>query len=160
MNGDDFILYEEDMEAIQQELARLLAEAQATCVLLVHGSGQLVAQSGFTRDLDTTSLAALTAGAFASTKEIARLIDEPEFSVLFHEGSHTSMHLSLVGTHASLVTIFDKRTSLGLVRLCAAQTAERLNHVFARAAERELKGQHKVVGLPAGELFGQRPSEA
>jgi len=155
VNGDDFVLYEEDVEGIQQELARFLSEAQANCALLVHRSGQLVAQSGFTRRLDTTSLAALAAGAFASTEEIARLLGEPEFNVLFHEGTNANIHLCLVGEQAIMVTIFDQRTTLGLVRLCAAETGQRLHQVFARALQRDLSSERAVVGLPTGDLFRQ-----
>lgn len=156
MNGDGFVLYEEDAATIQEELGRFLSAAHATCVLLVHGSGQLVAERGFTRNLDTSSLAALAAGAFASTKEIARLIGEPEFSVLFHEGDNAKIHLSVVGPDAIMVTIFDNRTTLGMVRLCASEAAERLDRVFAQAGQREVSGEQAITGLPTGELFQEQ----
>lgn len=144
MQGDDFVLYEEDMQAIQAELGRFLAESEATCALLVHKSGQLVAKRGFTQRLDTTSLAALAAGAFASTKEIARLVGEPEFSVLFHQGQHEHIHVSLVGDHAIMVVLFDDRTTIGMVRLFAAECAPRLSTIFEAAAVREVAGEEPV----------------
>ncbi|NIR01477.1 MAG: roadblock/LC7 domain-containing protein, partial [Gemmatimonadales bacterium] len=65
----------------------MLDGSNAVCVLLINiHDGSLVASRGSTDPLDTTSLAALAAGAFASTREIARLVGEPEFTVLFHQG--------------------------------------------------------------------------
>ena len=154
MNGDDFVIYEEDMEAIQEELGHFLRESEATCALLVHKSGQLVAKRGFTQRLDTTSLAALAAGAFASTKEIARLIGEPEFSVLFHEGKHEHIHVSLAGEHAIMVTLFDDRTTIGMIRLFAAETSPRLDAIFQRAAQRHVADSDALAGLGEGDLFG------
>ncbi|MFQ6096936.1 MAG: roadblock/LC7 domain-containing protein [Armatimonadota bacterium] len=144
MTGDDFVLYEEDMHSIQEELGRFLAESEATCALLVHKSGQLVAKRGFTQRLDTTSLAALAAGAFASTKEIARLVGEPEFSVLFHQGQHEHIHVSLVGQHAIMVVLFDDRTTIGMVRLFASECAPRLSNIFQLAAERDVSSEQPV----------------
>ena len=160
MNGDDFVLYEEDMEAIQEELGQFLRESEATCALLVHKSGQLVAKRGFTQRLDTTSLAALAAGAFASTKEIARLIGEPEFSVLFHEGKHEHIHVSLAGEHAIMVTLFDDRTTIGMIRLFAAETAPRLDATFRRAAQRQVAGADAVAGLGDRDVFGSSANRA
>ncbi len=154
MNGDDFVIYEEDMEAIQEELGHFLREAEATCALLVHKSGQLVAKRGFTQRLDTTSLAALAAGAFASTKEIARLIGEPEFSVLFHEGRHEHIHVSLAGEHAIMVTLFDDRTTIGMIRLFASETSPRLDAIFRSAAQRQVGGADAVASLGEEDVFG------
>ncbi|MGD8237302.1 MAG: roadblock/LC7 domain-containing protein [Armatimonadota bacterium] len=160
MNGDDFVIYEEDMEAIQEELGHYLRESEATCALLVHKSGQLVARRGFTQRLDTTSLAALAAGAFASTKEIARLIGEPEFSVLFHEGRHEHIHVSLAGEHAIMVTLFDDRTTIGMIRLFAAETTPRLDAIFHRASQRQVSGSDAVSGLGEEDVFGSGSGEA
>ena len=72
----------------------------------------------------------LLAGSFASTKEISRLVGEPEFSVLFHQGKKDHIHMSLVGERSILVVIFDERTTIGMVRLYARETAAELGKVF------------------------------
>jgi len=159
LSGDDFVIYEDDMEAIQEEFGQFLRESEATCALLVHKSGQLVAKRGFTQRLDTTALAALAAGAFASTKEIARLIGEPEFSVLFHEGKHEHIHVSLAGEHAIMVTLFDDRTTIGMIRLFAAETAPRLDAIFRRAAQRQVAGAGIVPDLGDRDVFANAAGE-
>ncbi|MFQ6032892.1 MAG: roadblock/LC7 domain-containing protein, partial [Candidatus Zixiibacteriota bacterium] len=82
MGQDYLVIYEEEIEKIEKSLNRLIKNSQAKCALLVDKDGHLITRRGFTHSLDTTALAALLAGSFASTKEIARLVGEPEFSVL------------------------------------------------------------------------------
>ena len=154
MSSDNLVIFEEDVSAMDRELARFLDESGSDCALLVHRDGQLVAKRGHTQRLDTTALAALAAGAFASTREIARLVGEPEFSVLFHQGVEEHIHVSLIADHMMLVAIFDDRTTIGMVRLYASEAAPRLREVANRMQARGFSGPG---GLPArapeGSLF-------
>jgi len=60
-------MFEEEFKQITAIIDRLLKDANAKLVFLVDKDGQLIASSGDTRDLDTTSLASLTAGNIAAT---------------------------------------------------------------------------------------------
>ncbi len=131
MRQDDLVIYEEQIEQIEKTLRRLIKDAQAKCVLLVDKDGHLITRQGFTQSLDTTALAALLAGSFASTREIARLVGEPEFSVLFHQGKKDHIHISLVGERTILAVIFDDRTTIGMVRLYAKEVSENLNQILS-----------------------------
>ena len=135
MADDSLIIYEEEITQIEALISKMLQSAEAKCALLVDKDGHLITRQGFTHSLDTTALAALLAGSFASTKEIARLVGEPEFSVLFHQGKKDHIHLSLVGERSILVVVFDDRTTIGMVRLCAKETAVELTKVFSRIAD-------------------------
>lgn len=126
MSFQDTVIGEQEYAAINDCLRGYLRESQAKCVILVDRDGQMLARQGFTQDLDTVSLAALTAGAIASTQEIARLLGEPEFSVLFHQGQHDHIHFSLVGSRAIMMSVFDERTTIGLIRLVASKTVDLL----------------------------------
>ena len=81
-------------------------------------------------NLDTTSLASLTAGNIAATGGIAKLLKENEFATQFHEGEKANIHIQLVGNRVILVVIFDSKSSLGLVRLRVRRASEELNHIF------------------------------
>lgn len=131
MGDDNLIIYEEEIEKIDSILARMLKGAEAKCALLVDKDGHLITRQGFTHSLDTTALAALLAGSFASTKEIARLVGECEFSVLFHQGKKDHIHMSLVGDRSIMAVIFDDRTTIGMVRLYAKEAATELSNTFA-----------------------------
>lgn len=112
-----FILREREFHAFQAVLKKLLADSYAKVVFLVDKNGQLLASAGETEDFDTTSLASLAAGNIAATGGLASLIGEKEFSILFHEGEKDNMHISVVADRLILVVIFDRRSSVGLVRL-------------------------------------------
>jgi predicted regulator of Ras-like GTPase activity (Roadblock/LC7/MglB family) len=101
----------------------------------VDKDGHLITRQGFTHSLDTTALAALLAGSFASTKEIARLVGEPEFSVLFHQGKRDHIHINLVGERSILVIIFDDRTTIGMVRLYAKEVGSEMQAIFESKPE-------------------------
>jgi predicted regulator of Ras-like GTPase activity (Roadblock/LC7/MglB family) len=130
MSDDTLILYEEEIQVIDGLISKMLKGAEAKCALLVDKDGHLITRQGFTHSLDITALAALLAGAFASTKEIARLVGEPEFSVLFHQGKKDHIHMNIVGDRSILVVIFDDRTTIGMVRLYAKDAASELTRIF------------------------------
>lgn len=130
MAGDKLIVYWDDTEKIDTVMTRLLKGSEAKCALLVDKDGHLIALHGFTQTLDTTALSALMAGSFASTAEIAKLVGEPEFSVLFHQGKKDHIHMGLVGDRSILAVVFDDRTTIGMVRLYAKEAAEELQKVF------------------------------
>ena len=76
MLGSDLVMYEEEFKQIDAELNRLLAQANAKVVFLVDKNGQLIAASGDIDNVDTTSLASLTAGNIAATGGMAKLLKE------------------------------------------------------------------------------------
>jgi predicted regulator of Ras-like GTPase activity (Roadblock/LC7/MglB family) len=145
MADDSLILYEEEITAIDALISKMLRSAEAKCGLLVDKDGHLITRQGFTHSLDTTALAALLAGSFEATKEIARLVGEPEFSVLFHQGKKDHIHMSIVGERSILVVIFDDRTTIGMVRLYAKETAAELALLFADISKNNNKRTQSSV---------------
>src|SRR5574337_1422007 len=86
MIGTDLTLYEEDARRLAAVLERLCEDSKSRSAFLIDKAGQLIASAGETANVDTTSLASLTAGNIAATGGLAQLLGEKEFSVLFHEG--------------------------------------------------------------------------
>jgi predicted regulator of Ras-like GTPase activity (Roadblock/LC7/MglB family) len=154
MSASDLVMYEEEFNKIDNELQKLYIQTNAKVVFLVDKNGQLIATAGETHDLDTTSLASLTAGNIAATGGIARLLGEREFTILFHEGEKDNIHISLIGTRVILVVIFDKRSSLGLVRLRVKKASESLVKMFdeiTSKSEKE-KSESKLDESPFAEI--------
>ncbi|HKK21781.1 MAG TPA: roadblock/LC7 domain-containing protein [candidate division Zixibacteria bacterium] len=147
MSDDSLIIYEEEINQIDTLISKMLKGAEAKCALLVDKDGHLITRQGFTHSLDTTALAALLAGSFASTKEIARLVGEPEFSVLFHQGKKDHIHMSLVGERSILVVIFDDRTTIGMVRLYAKETALELAKIFEKIQGQSNSSEQRDAGI-------------
>src|SRR5262245_44363736 len=126
----DFMLYEEEFQLLENAVRQLRQEANAKAVFLIDSNGQQIASAGDIEELDTTSLASLTAGNVAATDDLKKLIGEREFSVLFHEGQRDHIHISIVAKRAILVVIFDDRSSLGLVRLRVKRANTELEQIF------------------------------
>ena len=130
MVSPQFVMYEEEFNRISAICERLGRESNSKVVFLVDKNGQLIAASGQVENLDTTSLASLTAGNIAATGGLAKLIGEKEFSILFHEGERDNLHISIVAGRVILVVIFDGRSSLGLVRLRVKKASQELAVIF------------------------------
>ena len=145
MADDGLVIYEEEIQQLESLISKMLKGCEAKCALLVDKDGHLITRQGFTHSLDTTALAALLAGSFASTKEIARLVGEPEFSILFHQGKKDNIHMSLVGDRSILVVIFDDRTTIGMVRLYARETSIELTKIFEQIQENSRDGASTAI---------------
>ncbi|MHC4870749.1 MAG: roadblock/LC7 domain-containing protein [Planctomycetota bacterium] len=141
MKKNRLVFYENDINEIDIVLEKFIEASQAKCVLLVDLEGHLVTKKGFTDELDTTSISALIAGSFASTRAVAKKLGEAEFSVLFHQGVNENIHISLVADRALIVIIFDDRTTIGMVRLYAEQVSDGLKDILVAISEREDDGK-------------------
>ncbi len=130
MASPQMVMYEEEFAQVQAVTNRLVQDANARVVFVVDKNGQLISASGDTGDIDTTSLASLTAGTIAATGGIAQLLREQEFATQYHEGVRQNVHIQVVSGRVILVVIFDNRTSLGLVRLRVKRATENLTRIF------------------------------
>ena len=143
-----------------QLLEKFLFDSNARCALLVDRSGQLVATVGEKPNFDPTAFASLTAADFSANDQLARLIGETDFNSLFHQGERESMYLADVARRVILVTLFDNRTTLGLVRLKMKETVADLTKLFHEVFSRGGPGRVQQAGLLAGaedeidKLFG------
>lgn len=143
------VMHEEEFRRITAACDRLTHDANAKVVFLVDKNGQLIASSGATGNIDTTSLASLTAGNIAATGGLAKLLGEKEFSILFHEGEKDNLHISIVAQKVILVVIFDSRSSLGLVRLRVKKASEELAQIFH---DLQRRGDSQGAGSPFAEI--------
>ncbi len=152
MLNPGLVLFEEDSRLIDQELEKLNQLSRAKVSFLVDKDGQLISSIGETGDIDTTSLASLTAGNIAATGGMAKLLGEKEFSILFHEGERDNIHISLVGQRAILVVVFDDRSSLGLIRLRVKRSVAILADVFEKMKEKMAKDRKDGGSSPFTEI--------
>jgi len=131
------VFYKADMDRIEKVLKDFVQLASATCALLVDKDGHLVTQQGRS-GYDTDTVSALVAGSFAATKQMARLLGEEEFSVMFHQGVKDSIQLSLVGDRTILAVIFNDKTTVGMVRLYSSEVAKKLGQLFKEILSRQM----------------------
>jgi predicted regulator of Ras-like GTPase activity (Roadblock/LC7/MglB family) len=141
LRADRLVFYADDMERLHAELDSFLELSKARAALLIDRDGHQVTRRGDAVNTSADAISALVAGSFAATKEMARLLGETEFSVMFHQGKRDSIQLQLVGERTLLAVLFDDRTNLGLVRFYAQEASLRLQEVFEGIVGRRQGGE-------------------
>ena len=130
LRQDRLIFYSSEIERIETVLRELVSLSSAKCALLIDKEGHMVARTGDTGAFNLDTISALVAGSFAATREMARLLGEQEFSVMFHQGAEDNIQLNLVGDRTILTVIFDGNTTIGMVRLYANEASSKLGEIF------------------------------
>lgn len=117
----------EESEAIAVCLRRLMDETGATHIMLLDRAGQILAsQGGDGRAQEMMHLGALLAGAYATSREMARLLKEDGFRVLVQEGMREKIFTETVEDRWLLVVVFDHQAHLGLVKVLAKRATQSL----------------------------------
>jgi predicted regulator of Ras-like GTPase activity (Roadblock/LC7/MglB family) len=88
-------------------------------------------------DFDVTSFVSLSASDFAATQELARLVGEESFRDVFHQGRTHSIYISQVADGHLLALLFDRNTTLGLVRHALRKARPRLEAAMEELAQPE-----------------------
>jgi len=122
----DIVLSHEALEDISAILDRDLLRAGADCALIVDRAGYVIVNRGDPSNLDIVALAALSAANYGATEEIAKLIGEQDFALLFHKGKNENVHYTRIGDNYFLITLFGKDISLGLIRMRTARVRDLL----------------------------------
>jgi predicted regulator of Ras-like GTPase activity (Roadblock/LC7/MglB family) len=123
-------------DGIQQVLTALIERSGALTALIVTKEGIAATQSGDTSYFNVTALAALVAGMFAATKEVARMVGEHQFSILLQQGENRHIHIGLLPDSRMMVIIFEDFQRIGLVRHEARRSAQRLQKLLDAEQQR------------------------
>ena len=105
---------------VELPLRKFVEEARTVLGLLLHPSGQVIAQFGFARAVDVMSACALAAAIHASAGELGKQLDGKPFRGLHHPGRDRQLYLAEAATPRGtfiFLTVFDQESSFGLVRL-------------------------------------------
>jgi predicted regulator of Ras-like GTPase activity (Roadblock/LC7/MglB family) len=114
-------------EKLLRTLDEFLERSESFFAMVIDRGGTILSQSGRPPEgTDITVLAALAAGSFAATRELATRVGESEFNALYQQGSHFHILMNAVDEDTMLVSIFGTQTTVGMVRFYAARTAEQI----------------------------------
>jgi predicted regulator of Ras-like GTPase activity (Roadblock/LC7/MglB family) len=135
-------LFENDFRVIDETLNELIERTSAVSVHLVDRSGQLITSAGRVGDLDPTGFASLIAAEFTANAELALMLGDQGVDAVVSEGKSRSVYSCLLAQRVIMATVFDRRSTLGLVRFRANRAAHALDGVFRELLEK--------VGLAEG----------
>ncbi len=146
----------DDVANIDAVLQKYLEKSEADLVVIVDKGGNVLSQFGDLEVLDVTIIAALAAGSFAATKELARRIGEVEFNALYHQGNGSHIFMNSVDEDTIMITVFGCDTTVGLVRHYSNDTAARLSEILATLRSREQVAFHFGADDVGTSLFEDR----
>jgi predicted regulator of Ras-like GTPase activity (Roadblock/LC7/MglB family) len=129
------VINDEQMQMIDAVLSKLQRVCGSNFCALISTSGQPITSTSTDVDADTLSLAALAAGSFAATRQLAEVLKEREFTLLFHEGKESNLHVMQVTEQILLLLTFGHETLVGWVRLYTTRALEVLKPIFEDAEE-------------------------
>ncbi len=122
---------------VRARLEELVRGSGALTALLITKEGTNIAEAGNTSFLNITAMAALVAGMFTATREVARMVGEQQFSILLQQGENRHIHISLVTDGAMMVVIFEDYQRIGRVRHEARKTGDALVSLLSASRGRE-----------------------
>ena len=131
MNGIP-VLTIEDVASLDGVLADFLKQSEADLTVVIDRGGNVISQYGNRDVMDVTIIAALAAGSFAATRELARRIGEVEFNALYHQGNGSHMFMNSVDEDTIMITVFGTRTTVGLVRFYSTSAAQNVANLLKK----------------------------
>ena len=105
-------------------LRRFVDDARLQLAVLMHTSGQVLAQVGFRRSLDVQTACALSSAINASAEQLGLMVDGAPFRGLHYAGLTRQLFLGQVRLREEplvLLAVFDEESSLGIVQLYLAE---------------------------------------
>ncbi|MGH7719727.1 MAG: hypothetical protein ACREON_12905 [Gemmatimonadaceae bacterium] len=105
---------------VEAPLRRFVEDSRVLFALLLHPTGQVLGQHGFTRAVDVMAACALASAIHASAGMLGKELDGAPFTEMHHAGRIREIYIAEAATAGGpliFVTVFDGDTSLGLVQL-------------------------------------------
>jgi predicted regulator of Ras-like GTPase activity (Roadblock/LC7/MglB family) len=159
-NGKRLVFSEKTYHKIGQILTELLKQSQSQLCLFADMNGYPITHSGEAELTDIFSLTALAAGDFSATAEMAKIIGgEERFRFIYHEGAARNVYLCNVGDNYLLLIVFTKNVALGMVRILAQRTVERLVALLAELKQ-ESDNASRFIDDEFRSMLGQQLDSA
>lgn len=143
----NLVVSDRELNNIAAVLLKLMHDTNATSSMLIDKSGQVISIQGTESRQTATTLGALLAGVFSSSREVARLLNEKDFRSIFQQGVQESIYTSMVGEQWLLVIIFDKLTHIGLVKVLSKKATEELSRILERVRTDTTRTKSSVLNL-------------
>ncbi len=143
----NLVISDRELAIISTALNKLMNDTNATSVMLLDKSGQVIASQGTGVRRNATSLGALLAGAFSSSRHIAELLGEKDFRTIFQQGLHENIYTTMIGEQWLLVIVFDKLTHIGLVKVLSKKAADEMGRILERVRADTSRTKSSVINV-------------
>jgi len=121
-----YALSSEQGRKIEKILTVLERQTGAEALVVSDYGGNILASRSSLPQERLETIAALAAGAFAATRELAVRVGEPQFQSIFHQGTGRNMYIHCQSKDFVLVMVTSRATPQGLVKLYAEKVTRLL----------------------------------
>jgi predicted regulator of Ras-like GTPase activity (Roadblock/LC7/MglB family) len=143
----NLIISDREIAIISTALNKLMNDTNATSVMLIDKSGQVIVTQGVGVRRNATSLGALLAGAFSSSRQIAEMLGEKDFRTIFQQGVHQNIYTTMVEEQWLLVIVFDKLTHIGLVKVLSKKASDEMGRILERVRADTSRTKSSVINV-------------
>ncbi len=147
------VINDRQLDLCDDLLQKLKEVSGSTFLALISTSGQPITTASDEYHPETLSLASLAASSFAATQQLARILDESEFTLLFHEGRALNLHVTQVTEQVLLIVTFGRETQVGKVRLYTQRAVEVLRQIFEVREDDEIPAMDADFESTAGRVI-------
>jgi predicted regulator of Ras-like GTPase activity (Roadblock/LC7/MglB family) len=102
---------------LTRTLGALSRQTNAEALVVCDYGGNILAQQARLDDSQIQTVAALAAGAFVATRELANLVGESGFRSIFHQGTAINIYIHCISSEFLLLLVLSTDTPQGLARL-------------------------------------------
>jgi len=151
----------EQSKALYQLLQFLAERIEADAIIISDYGGNILSHIASHDDESIQTIAALAAGAFAATRELARFIKEPEFLSIFHRGKESNIFIQCLASQYLVLAIVNKKTAQGLVKLYMDRMTAQFEAILTGTASQTVIEAGALVPfeLKEGDIFGTDEEE-
>src|SRR5438445_10496467 len=143
----NLVISDRELAFISAALNKLMNDTNATSDMLIDKRGQIIATQGTGVGCNATSLGALLAGAFSTSRHIAELLGEKDFRTIFQQGVKENIFTTMVEEQWLLVIVFDKLTHIGLVKVLSKKAADEMGRILERVRADTTRTKSSVINV-------------
>jgi predicted regulator of Ras-like GTPase activity (Roadblock/LC7/MglB family) len=129
----NILLDDAQVGSMREVLVDLCLSTHAVFAMLIDAAGRLVTTGGETKGYELEAIAALAAGDLATSRQLAAMLNEPEFALLFQHEKQKNLFMTTVENDAILIVVFDVDTTFGALRLRIRRSISQLQAVLHQA---------------------------
>ncbi len=142
--------YQDGFDQVNQALKKCLNDAEASTILLCERSGSVIAMESDAELDQSDNVAALAAGAFFASREIARMLGEDEFNTVSQRGKKVGLFVQAIDGDFLLMVVYGDKTNQGLVKHYTGIAQNKVQNLFEACPD--LKNPVRLVAGTSFEL--------
>lgn len=155
----NILLEDAQVGQLREVLVDLCLSTHAIFAMLIDAAGRLVTTGGETKEFEMEAIAALAAGDLATSRQLAAMLGEPEFALLFQHEKQKNLFMTTVENDAILIVVFDVDTTFGALRLRIRRSISQLQSILHQAKRSTVVALSSTADVSALEDIHAAPDE-